>query len=106
MLVGPITGPFEADMTLFPFPDGGAHAAQGLMLSTEGGWVYEVPSYKGVDSILELAFTLEARVREPDGSRKSLVVMPTSCPRGGYVWSTDFRLWEAPDATVPARSRC
>jgi hypothetical protein len=34
------------------------------------------------------------------------ITMPKSCPKGGFVWRTDFSYWEGPDTTAQATSSC
>jgi hypothetical protein len=34
------------------------------------------------------------------------ITMPKSCPRGGFVWRTDFSYWEGPSTIAQATSPC
>jgi len=112
LLVGPAPAPFfRSEMTLYPFRDGGAYAAEGLLLSTEtGGWVYEetgTGTNAATDTILSLSITVGGSVRR-GSAKQPLIAMPGTCPRGGlFSWRTDVELPGGTDKTSTAtKSRC
>ena len=89
--------------TLLPHTEGGS---QELILRDIGA--LEV-SPGARSAILDFSITLGASLkvkRHGTNVTQPLITMPKSCPRGGFMWRTDFSYWEGPATTAQATSPC
>jgi hypothetical protein len=60
-------------------------------------------------SMLDLSITLGANLKVRRGGRnvtQPLITRPGSCPKGGFMWSTNFTYWEGSPTTAMATSPC
>lgn len=90
ILDGPYAAPFLTEMTFLPFRDGGSFAAQSLLLSIGVGNVFGEDGSSTFPSVLQVSFTIAASVRV-GASTRPLIVMPQTCPKGGFTWRMDYR---------------
>jgi hypothetical protein len=96
--------PFPSDnASLFPYSPGGSPE----LLLGELGALEVSPGVRS--SMLDYSITLGANLKVQQGGRnvvQPLITMPKSCPRGGFVWRTDFSYWEGSSTTALATSPC
>jgi hypothetical protein len=96
--------PFPSDVaTLLPYAPGGSPE----LVLRDFGALEVSPGVRS--SILDYSITLGANLKVKRGGRnvtQPLITMPKSCPKGGFVWRTDFSYWEGSDTTAQATSPC